>query len=391
MIVPNKFFHTSAAKALRTMLTTDAWVDHVVDFGAQQIFSGATNYSCIVLLRRGSRGPVKVKRAAASFRDVVDFEVDRPDLDERPWQLVDTARTRLWQKLEARGEPLEALISRFGTGIQTGADRILLLTPETAKAEGLENTFLRPALRGRDVRRYAAGPAGRLMVFPYRSAGTKFELVELAEIKKRAPNTYDYLARNRRALAQRVWFGKSAQELSGSWHGLMYVEARSSFAAPHLVTPSLSANGNFARGQGDLFVTGTAGVTSLVLDESVSEDLYYFLALLNSTLITNFMADHSPPYQGGFYKYSAPYLKRIPIARVDLATRDGKRKHDALVSLAHGLEEVREAAIDTEASNQEPLARVVVGVEDEVDKAVCELYGLTDADLRIVRQGALRP
>ena len=48
MIVPNKFFHTKAATRLRDFLATTKSLQQIVDFGDSQVFSGATNYCCIV-------------------------------------------------------------------------------------------------------------------------------------------------------------------------------------------------------------------------------------------------------------------------------------------------------------------------------------------------------
>ncbi|HEX9075774.1 MAG TPA: N-6 DNA methylase, partial [Anaerolineae bacterium] len=52
MIVPNKFFQTQAARKLRAYLSSEKLIHTIVDFGEEQLFADATNYSCILLLHK---------------------------------------------------------------------------------------------------------------------------------------------------------------------------------------------------------------------------------------------------------------------------------------------------------------------------------------------------
>src|SRR5262245_16929560 len=184
-------------------------------------------------------------------------------------------------------------------------------------------------LRGRDVRAFALNPDPRLVLFPYRDEGDKFVLLTPAELNQ-YPAAVEYLKKHRKRLSKRVWFDKSARELSGEWYGLMYVEARRKLTRTHLLTPSLSRACNFALGSGDLFATGTAGVTSLVLKKGGYDPLF-FLAVLNSSLVRAWVHGHSPVFQGGFRKFSGPYLQAVPIALPDLTTQQGREVQMAVV------------------------------------------------------------
>lgn len=149
----------------------------------------------------------------------------------------------------------------------------------------------------------------------------------------RYPKAQKYLSDNKSALSKRIWFEKSATDLSGDWYGYMYVEQRKVLMKPHLLTAALSSGGNFARGTGALFATGTAGVTSLVLAEALPESIEFVLGVLNSSLVTAWVYSHSPVFQGGFRKFTKPYLSAIPIARPNMKTSAGKADHDAIVAL----------------------------------------------------------
>ena len=54
MIVPNKFFYTRAATNLRGALSAGRRLEAIADFGQEQVFSRATNYSCILSFGRAA-------------------------------------------------------------------------------------------------------------------------------------------------------------------------------------------------------------------------------------------------------------------------------------------------------------------------------------------------
>jgi hypothetical protein len=81
---------------------------------------------------------------------------------------------------------------------------------------------------------------------------------------------------------------------------MMYLDSFGSFAVPHILTPSLSNRSNFALGTGDLFVTGTAGVTSIIPEDNIGESILYLLGVLNSSTLSFYAVGHSPVFSGGY-------------------------------------------------------------------------------------------
>jgi hypothetical protein len=288
--------------------------------------------------------------------------------------------------MEDRGTPLENLVRRFGTGVQTGADKVFVLELQGARKLRVEKTLLRPILRGRDVRRYQTTATPRLLLFPYREDGGEFEIHDEATLCTRFPRAYAYLCAHKAGLARRIWFGKTAQELSGKWYGMMYVDSLWAFATPHILTPSLSNKSNFALGNRTLFATGTAGVTSIIAREG-PYDLLYLLGVLNSSPISLYAVRHSPVFQGAYYKFSAPYLKALPMPTIDFSSRAGKARHDRIVQLVKGIlslhERLRVARTEHE---KEVLRRQIDATDRQIDRLVYELYGLSDEEIALVEE-----
>jgi hypothetical protein len=388
MIVPNKFFHTKAATELRRLLADGKCLEEVVDFGDSRVFHGPTNYSCIVRLARGSRRGLRYFRTKAGFAEQSQIAVARSRLTAEPWHFEERRKYTLFRNMERIGTPLENLVSRFGTGVQSGADRILVIEPRLARKCRLEKELLRRILRGRNVRRYAVRDGARLLVFPYKVERGNFAILSETELRKHK-RVYRLLSAHRHELESRVWFGKDANELAGEWYGMMYLDSYRAFSSQHILTPSLSNRANFALGQGTLFATGTAGVTSIIRRDDVQEDVLYLLGLLNSRLLSFYAIAHSPVFSGAYYKFSAPYLKRLPIRRIDLSDRADKTSHDRMVQLVDSMLELhkRLAAAKSEAQKT-VIQRQIDATDAEIDRLVYDLYGLSAEEVAIVEETA---
>ncbi len=380
MIVPNKFFHTKAATELRRWLSGNKFVNAIVDFGDEQIFRDSTNYSCILFLRKSPQEVVRYASSRSGLGITATFDVEPQSLSASDWHFADERSRRLFLKVEAAGRPLGEMTARFGTGVQSGADRVLMLDTATATRDGLETALLRSVLRGRDVRRYTIGEDPKVLVFPYKVQEGEFVVLPETALREYG-RVYRFLVRNKGVLTERVWFDKGPEELSGKWYGMMYLDSWRTFDAPHLLTPSLSDQANFALGKGQLFATGTAGVTSIVVASDVRENMRYLLGVLNSRVLSFYAIRHSPIFSGGFHKFSAPYLRKLPMRRIDFTVAEDVRQHDRIVELVQRMMDLqRDAHAARIPHERETLAREIQVTDQSIDETVASLYGLDAAD-----------
>ena len=385
MIVPNKFFHTKAAAALRTLLAESGAVRSIVDFGASKVFANATNYSCIIVLDRAGSDGVSITEANADFEDLRSYKVESEALSRGLWNFHPVEQEALFDKIRAVSMRLRELVDRFGTGVQSGADRVLIVKREDTS---IEPPIRRPVRRGRDVRRYRAEHALDHLVFPYEELRGEFSILT-EESMCRYPKAWAYLQANKGRLGKRVWFGQTATELSGQWYGMVYLDSLAAFRRPHILTPSLSDRSNFALGDGHLFVTGTAGVTSVIPSSDAPMAIEYLLGLLNSRLLSLYATAHSPVFSGGFYKFSAPYLKQLPIRPIEFDDPDDVAQHDRMIELVKSMLEMNERLHGESSRKFTPQERRVLegriaSTDREIDQLVYDLYGLTDDEIAIV-------
>jgi hypothetical protein len=389
LIVPNKFFHTTAAANLRALLLHDLRLREIVDFGTERVFDGPTNYSCILLADNRSPGEkIEFRESLADLTMVSEFTVKTASLDTRSWNFQDDEAARIFEHMEKAGRPLESFVERFTAGVQSGADKILTLVTEQARHLGLEPELMRPLLRGRDVRAYALGSDPKQLIFPYRETADRFRLLSDHELR-RFPNVWRYLNTHKEQLAARLWFGQDATELSGAWYGLMYLQSPRYLHRPHLLTPALSNTSNFALGNGSLFATGTAGVTGISLQRELPIPIEYLLGILNSDVLALYAVSHSPVYQGGYHKFSTQYLRAIPIV---IPTGDGRLSMQArIVELVKSITEGLLRAQGTESAMEQRMAqRLVSGARAEINRLVRRLYELDEHDSSWVSEKARR-
>ena len=265
------------------------------------------------------------------------------------------------------------MAERFGTGVQTGADGILLLEPDVVRRKKLELSGLRAVLKGRDVRRYDSQSGGSI-VFPYSDDDGQWRLWSEFELRRHKA-LFAYLMSNKEQLAERRWFGKRrCGAVRGFLYGLMYLDDPWTFGRPHLLTPSLSHGAEFAVGRGDFFLTGTAGVTSVVLKAGIKENIPYLLSAMNLELLSKYVIEHSPVYQGQYHKFSKPYIEHVPVRRVDYASRAEVARHNRLVEWSARLAELYSER-RTLRGNEErgDNQRQRLALEAEVD-AKCSLF-----------------
>ena len=92
-------------------------------------------------------------------------------------------------------------------------------------------------------------------------------------------------------------------------------------------------------------------------------------------------------FQGAYYKFSAPYLKNIPIHTIDFSDRKDKARHDRMVELVEamlGLHQKLPAA--RTAHDRTVLERQIAAADRQIDLLVYELYGLTAEEIQVVEQ-----
>lgn len=104
-------------------------------------------------------------------------------------------------------------------------------------------------------------------------------------------------------------------------------------------------------------------------DKSIDEK--FFIGLLNSSLISFFMNSICPKKLGGYFRYNAKNIAKIPIAKPNNETKE---------SISSFVEKILEIKSKNSLENTYEL-------QNQIDQLVYVLYGLTEEEIKIVEGG----
>ena len=92
-------------------------------------------------------------------------------------------------------------------------------------------------------------------------------------------------------------------------------------------------------------------------------------------------------FSGGYYKFSAPYLKKIPIKRINFHNQSERIHHAEIVTLVQKeLDLHKERPINMNANDSESLQKQVEYIQNRLNELIFELYGLEDEQILLIEQ-----
>jgi len=120
-------------------------------------------------------------------------------------------------------------------------------------------------------------------------------------------------------------------------------------------------------------------------------ELYYILGCLNSNLIKIWFDSRfeNAHVSGGFLRFKKIYTSQIPIKKVDFNNKIEKEHHDNIANLAEKITKLyQELNLVEENSDQwHKIKDEIAKTDKKIDEEVYKLYGLTEEDIKIIKQG----
>jgi len=383
-IQPHKFFNAQYGEPLRELLAKGKHMRHVVHFGDQQIFPGATNYVCLLFLSKAGAANcrfVKVERLEDWLVTLTGAEADIPSakMSAGEWNFAVGKGSDLFERLHQMPVKLEHVTNRIFQGVKTSADKIYIVeelnrtkktvrvfSPHTEKEHELEPDLLHPLIKGGDSKAFALSRTKRLILFPYeKGSDGDSALIPAAAIKKRFPLTWAYLEVNRDYLAGR----EDGRMEHDGWYGYIYPKALDVMPLPKLFTPDISPRAAFSYDPtGEVFFTGgVAGGYGLLPKSPLRPEL--LLTILNSRVLDFYHHRIATQMRGGWFSYKSRFIKNLPIASTSAA------QQPAFIRLGEFLLWLRAQPSVAESSRDNPVdPDIAAYIEQWVNALVYELY-----------------
>ena len=398
-ICPHKFFNSKYGEPARGIIAKGKHLSHVVHFGAQQVFEGATTYTCLLFL---NKSPIQEFRFV-KVDDLIDWQtvgtaiegpVKSSQAKSDEWNFVVGDGAGLFEKLSAMPYKFSDISDIF-VGLQTSADDVFImnLVGETdrtyrlkSKALNQEWTFekdlLYPLVSGTDVKRYGNLPSRQFILFPYIVQNERATLIDFKTIQRDWPKTAAYLLQNKKALEERE---KDAFRDS-EWHRFgrnqnLGIQQRIKLCVPRLVE-QLHAAFDYD-GIHFLDNVDVGGVT--LKAEHVNQGYEFLLTLLNCRLSRWYFPHVSAPFRGNWRSANRQFLSLLPIRVIDFKNYKDSAVHRQLVELADSMKTLQGQLAAAKSATQNDIIQHQIATTDaEIDRLVYELYGLTKEEINIV-------
>jgi predicted type IV restriction endonuclease len=390
VIVANKWMKTTYGEPLRLWLKAQH-IDEITDFVDMPVFKGATTYTCILRIIRHEPHDsfMATQVATLDFPSLLDYVsvnhylVSLKALDDKGWLLAKEGTQYLQTRLLSMGVPLKDFVKgKVYRGVLTGLNEAFVIDKETRDrliAEDYKSAeIIKPFLVGKDIKRYQPIQCNRFVIFTRRGIDIRqYPAIEknLSAFKSRLmPKPKDWQGG---VPNDKKWLGRKPGPYQ--WYEIQdTVEYFAEFDEVKILWPGISAE-----------------VTAFTLDESgyygndnnqliVSGDRY-LLGILNSRLTRFLLSNICDKVQGGFYRLKIVYVQQLPIRTIDFAKPDEKKMHDWMVTLVEQMLALHKRLPEAKTGHEQTLIqRQIDATDQQIDKLVYELYGLTPEEIKIV-------
>jgi len=321
-ITSNKFTKADYGKKLRRFILDNTRIIEYLDFGDSGVFKDATNYPCIMIVKRTSEAYRHIPYANVikqsdnilelisgilGFSYVDEFvEIDKIEREHLPfedaWTFANVKEKILVDKIQkSSNKILSEIAIGIRQGISSAADEAFVFDYTTFKKESFEEELVHPLIFGNEIKRWRIEWSGNYTIYPYSTDET---LIELSKY----PKIHTFLQKFKEDLEKRY----CANVQKKKWFEYDGPRAKSVYEGDiKIVTPDISNRNNFAISNKFRHFKNTCYVINLSKEKETLSN--FILGLLNSSMLEFYFKHISPFLSGSYYRYKTQYLERLPI------------------------------------------------------------------------------
>lgn len=303
VISSNTFMRTDYGENLRAFLQKKTEIQKLLDLGETQFFEDATTYP-VILFYKKTDNPKKSHSIPLFKRRQIKGEnflqeissnwqsISQKDLNPAMWVFEDKDSEKIMKKLEQDSVPLKQFCGEPLRGIVTGLNDAFIID-ENTKNELLKsntkcNEVIKPFFMGRDLERWYTPDSKRYLIFLYH----KTPINKFPELIKHLEPFKEQLMK--RAGKQQWWELQQPQE-----RYIPLMESKKIIYVDIANKPTFSLDNDIHYFANSVYFLPT--------------DDTFLLCLLNSDLCKWFIFFTSRGYRGGYVTFRNVYVERIPI------------------------------------------------------------------------------
>jgi len=424
-ILPNKFLKASYGTEIRKVIKSENKLELIFDFDDYPVFDDATTYPIIFIINNNWNNDYliysEINKREVTF-DPINKLIDKQvivnysSLQDDNWQFKDNKSSSLLEKIKNNAQSLKDIVDdKIFRGVSTGKNEVFIINKDLAEklSNDKNKDFIRKIVTGKEVKRNSLIFDELYLLYIPWEYDINFD-----------ENIKNYLLENKDKLSERP---EVKQGRFNWWCLSRYGSKNSEFLfKPKIIYPRINNQCNF-------YFDSTGEYSLSDNNFFISTDIDYLLPILNSKLIFYYLKSISSTLQGGYFDFRRPYIENIPIKintdmlyfseigkkaiensssfqlAIDKFQRTLLRKFDGLeinkkleswyeLTFAEFVKELSKKKIKLSLSEEAEwedyflqeqqkalaLKQQITTTDQEIDKMVYELYGLTDEEIEIV-------
>ena len=393
-ISTSQWMSTDYGKGLRGLLA-DRRINEIVDFGSLPVFEGAQTYPGIFIL-----SPIPIYETFALKRIGNTSELCLSGLDSaRTVTIVaDVLKADSWNlglfnletHLHEHGISFR-LLSEVGDamiGALTGMDEVFVVTKDKVSQEGLEQQLLLPyAYRGAEVRAYEMVDPQARIIYPYEEGPDGGAvLIPEKELRTHFPKIHAHLLAFKDALSKRMDSRRLYAE-GRDWYRYLRPGRYEYIRPSKLVIKGIDTKATVGFLGKNVAFNG-ANCPAIILKDGAEISAEFLAGILNSSLATYFFRQICPPKLGGYLRFNANSVNRMPIPAIDISDASKRTSFQQIQEVVKSRVALGRKATNARTDHERTaLQRQIDTTDKQIDALVYELYGLTEEEIRIVEGG----
>lgn len=397
-ILPHKFFNAQYGASLRKIITQGKYLEKIVYFGDQQVFSGATTYTCLLFLNKNQT----IEKTFIQVNDLSQWMLNGDTEEE--WNINTNVAGESWHFSKItdadflnkfKQHPfirLSEITANISQGIRTSANDIYVVdliaqennilqvySKALQEVVTIESNLTYRFLQGREIKPYQLLYSNKLVIIPYELTRVNVNLMNEDKLQLQFPLTFAYLTRNKQFLENR----EKGRMIGTRWYGYIYPKNIELMQKSKILVPDIANRCSFVWDEkGDYAFTSGYGIT---LKADVQLSIPYILGLLNSKVLDFYLKRISTVIRGGFFRYFTQFIEQLPIRLIDFGNNREKNIHDRIVQLVEQMLNLHQRLTEAQTPPAKKMIQQQIQATDrQINQLVYQLYELTNEEIDIV-------
>lgn len=366
----NSWMKTKYGLLLRKYLKQKTNPLSLIVFENSQLFDAAIVESCVFTIEKKEfKNKLKAINFSLNVRDYKEIEeyfnknhVILNELDDNGWIISDQITSSLRTKLKKDSTPIKELNLKIYIGILNGFNEAFIIDTKIknklVKEQPESIEIIKPVLRGRDVGKYYINWKNLWMINSHNGISGKIDRID---IPKNYPVIYKYLSQFDAKIKTRANKGTH-------WTNLRNCVYFEEFEKPKIIWGELSDKPKFTFDDEGYFVEAT-------LFAMIGDDLKYLLGILNSKLGLWYFEQIATSSGMGTNRWKKYKIEQFPIKNAKKTEMDEiSNKVNEILTITKDKNYLFDSSKQIQVSN----------LENNVDKLVYNLYGLTPNEIKLI-------